>query len=161
MLQRREPIEGVEQKRCCQVARLDLWVQKRGELAKQSLILGVEKALIIVVGRDERRERHALEVGFDGSCFADCPYSYWVWRKRFEKVKGGDGADELMQSQRGLLLAVLDEVYAAVQTATHEDVCPLAQAQRLDFRHWLVGGKLAEEKEELWVGQVRPRLWEG
>ena len=43
-------------------------------------------------------------------------------------VKGGDGADELMQSQRGLLLAVLNEVYAAVQTATHEDVCPLAQA---------------------------------
>ena len=56
-----------------------------------------------------------------------------------------------MQSQRGLLLAVLDEVYAAVQTATHEDVCPLAQAQRLDFRHGLVGGKLAEEKEELRV----------
>lgn len=69
-----------------------------------------------------------MEVGFHGSYFADCPYSYWVWRKRFEKVKGGDGADELMQSQRGLLLAVLDEVYAAVQTATHEDVCPLAQA---------------------------------
>ena len=66
-----------------------------------------------------------------------------------------------MQSQRGLLLVVLDKVNAAVQTATHEDVCPLAQAQRLDFRHWLVGGKLAEEKEELWVGQVRSRLWEG
>ena len=61
-------------------------------------------------------------------------------------VKGGDGADELMQSLRGLLLAVLDEVNAAVQTATHEDVCPLAQAQHLDFRHRLVGGKLAEEK---------------
>lgn len=57
-----------------------------------------------------------------------------------------------MQSQRGLLLAVLDEVNAAVQTATHKDVCPLAQAQRLDFRHRLVGGKLAEEKEELRVG---------
>ena len=54
-----------------------------------------------------------------------------------------------MQSQRGLLLAVLDEVNAAVQTATHEDVCLLAQAQRLYFRHRLVGGKLAEEKEEL------------
>ena len=37
-------------------------------------------------------------------------------------VKGDDGADGLMQSQRGLLLAVLDEVYAAVQTATNEDV---------------------------------------
>ena len=128
LLQRREPIEGVEQKRWCQVARLDLWVQKRGEVVKQSLVLGVKKALIVVVGRDERRERHALEVGGDGSCFAECPYSYWVWRKRFEKVNGGDGADELMQSQRGLLLAVLDEVNAAVQTATHEDVCPLAQA---------------------------------
>ena len=57
-----------------------------------------------------------------------------------------------MQSQRGLLFAVLDEVNAAVQTATHEDVCPLAQAQRLDFRHRLVGGKLAEEKEELRIG---------
>ena len=57
-----------------------------------------------------------------------------------------------MQSQRGLLLVVLDEVYAAVQTATNEDVCPLAQAQRLDFRHRLVGGKLAEEKEELRIG---------
>ena len=56
-----------------------------------------------------------------------------------------------MQSQRGLLLAVLDEVYAAVQTTTHEDVCPLAQAQRLDFRHGLVGGKSAEEKEKLRV----------
>ena len=66
-----------------------------------------------------------------------------------------------MQSQRCLLLAVLDEVNAAVQTATNEDVCPLAQAQRLDFRHRLVGGKLAEEKEELRVGQVRPRLGEG
>ena len=66
-----------------------------------------------------------------------------------------------MQSQRGLLLAVLDEVYAAVQTATHEDVCPLAQAQRLDFRHRRVGGKLAEEKEVSRVGQVRPRLGEG
>ena len=66
-----------------------------------------------------------------------------------------------MQSQRGLLLAVLDEVNAAVQTATNEDVCPLAHAQRLDFRHRLVGGKLAEEKEELRVGQVRPRLGEG
>lgn len=57
-----------------------------------------------------------------------------------------------MQSQRGLLLAVLDEVNAAVQTATHEDVCLLAQAQCLDFRHGLVGNKLAEEKEELRVG---------
>lgn len=76
-------------------------------------------------------------------------------------VKGGDGADELMQSQRSLLLAVLNEVYAAVQTATHEDVCPLTQAQRLDFRQRLVGGKLAEEKEEMRVGQVRPRLGEG
>ena len=76
LLQRREPIEGVEQKRWCQVARLDLWVQKRGEVVKQSLVLGVKKALIVVVGRDERRERHALEVGGDGSCFADCPYSY-------------------------------------------------------------------------------------
>ena len=66
-----------------------------------------------------------------------------------------------MQSHRGLLLAVLDEVNAAVQTATHEDVCPLAQAQRLYFRHRLVGGKLAEEKEELRVRQVRPRLGEG
>ena len=76
-------------------------------------------------------------------------------------VKGGDGADELMQSQRSLLLAVLNEMYAAVQTATHEDVCPLAQAQRLDFRQRLVGGKLAEEKEKMRVGQVRPRLGEG
>ena len=66
-----------------------------------------------------------------------------------------------MQSQRGLLLAVLDEVNAAVQTATHKDVCPLAQTQRLDFHHRLVGDKLAEEKEELRVGQVRPRLGEG
>ena len=66
-----------------------------------------------------------------------------------------------MQSQRGLQLAVLDEVNAAIQTATHKDVCPLAQAQRLDFRHRLVGGKLAEEKEVLRVGQVRPRLGEG
>ena len=57
-----------------------------------------------------------------------------------------------MQSQRGLLLAVLDEVNAAIQTATNEDVCPLAQAQRLDFRHGLVGGKLAEEKVELQIG---------
>ena len=57
-----------------------------------------------------------------------------------------------MQSQRGLLFAVLDEVNAAVQTATHEDVCPLAQAQRLYFRHRLVGGKLAEEKVELLIG---------
>lgn len=76
-------------------------------------------------------------------------------------VKGGDGADEQMQNQRSLLLAVLDEVYAAVQTATHEDVCPMTQAQRLDFRHGLVSGKLAEEKEELRVGQVRPQLGEG
>ena len=81
LLQRREPIEGVEQKRWCQVARLDLWVQKRGEVVKQSLVLGVKKALIVVVARDERRERHALEVGGDGSCFADCPYSYWLWWK--------------------------------------------------------------------------------
>jgi len=36
------------------VARLDLWVQKRGEVVKQSLVLGVKKALIVVVGRDER-----------------------------------------------------------------------------------------------------------
>ncbi len=57
-----------------------------------------------------------------------------------------------MQSQRSLLLAALDEVNAAVQTTTHEDVCPLAQAQRLDFRHRLVGGKLAEEKVELQIG---------
>ena len=71
MLQRREPIEGVEQKRCCQVARLDLWVQKRGEVVKQSLVLGVEKTLIIVVGRYERRERYALEAGFDGSGSSD------------------------------------------------------------------------------------------
>lgn len=66
-----------------------------------------------------------------------------------------------MQSQRGLQLAVLDEVNAAARTATHEDVCPLAHAQRLDFCHRLVGGKLAEEKEELRVGQVCPRLGEG
>ena len=66
-----------------------------------------------------------------------------------------------MQSQRGLLLAVLDEVNAAVQTATHKDVCPLAQAQRLDFRHRLVGGKLAEEKEEF-AGQTSPpTTWGG
>ena len=60
-----------EQKRCCQVARLDLWVQKRGEVIEQSLVLGVEKALIVVAGRDKRRERHALEVGFDGSGSSD------------------------------------------------------------------------------------------
>ena len=54
LFQRREPIEGVEQKRWYQVARLDLWVQKRGEVVKQSLVLGVKKALIVVVGRDER-----------------------------------------------------------------------------------------------------------
>ena len=77
MLQRREPVEGVEQKRCCEVTRLYLWVQKRGELAKQSLVLGVEKALIIVVGRDERRERHALEVGFDGIGSSDFSYANW------------------------------------------------------------------------------------
>ena len=71
LFQRREPIEGVEQKRCCQVARLNLWIQKRGEVVKQSLVLGVEKTLIVVVGRDERRERHALEVGFDGSGSSD------------------------------------------------------------------------------------------
>ena len=66
-----------------------------------------------------------------------------------------------MQSQRGLLLAVLDEINAAVQTATHKDVCPLAQAQCLDFRHRLVGGKLAEEKEELRVGTSPPTTWGG
>lgn len=71
MLQRREPIEGVEQKRCCQVARLDHWVQKRGEVVKQSLVLGVEKALIIVVGRDERRKRDFQEVVGNGSCTLD------------------------------------------------------------------------------------------
>ena len=76
-------------------------------------------------------------------------------RRKFQlylAVKGGDGTDELAQGQRGLLLVVLDKVNAAVQTATHEDVCLLAQAQRLYFRHRLVGGKLAEEKEELRVG---------
>ena len=78
MLQRREPIEGVEQKRFCQVARLDLWVQKRGEVVKQSLVLGVEKALIIDVGRDERREWHALEVCFDGGCLANLADAHWV-----------------------------------------------------------------------------------
>ena len=114
--------------------------------------MGVEEALVIVVGGDERGERYALEVGGDGGCLADCPYAHWIWRERFEEVKGGDGADELAQGQRGLLLGVLDEVDVAVQTATHENVCPLAQAQRLDFRHRLVGGKLAEEKEELRVG---------
>lgn len=71
LLQRREPIEGVEQKRCCELRLLDLWVQKRGEVAKQSLVLGVEKALIVVVCRYERRERHALEVGGDGSGSSD------------------------------------------------------------------------------------------
>ena len=71
MLQRRKPIEGVEQKRCCELRLLDLRVQKRGEVAKQSLVLGVEKALIIDVGRDERREWHALEVCFDGSGSSD------------------------------------------------------------------------------------------
>ena len=77
LLQRREPIEGVEQKRCCQVARLDHWVQKRGEVVKQSLVLGVEKALIIVVGRDECREWHSLEVGFDGSGSSDFGDANW------------------------------------------------------------------------------------
>ena len=71
MLQRREPVEGVEQKRCCELQLLDLWVQKRGEVVKQSLVLGVEKALIIVVGRDECREWHALEVGGDGCGSSD------------------------------------------------------------------------------------------
>ena len=81
MLLRREPIEGVEQKRCCQVTRLDLWVQKRGEVAKQILVLGVEKALIVVVGRDERRERHALEVGGDGCGSADFSDANWLRSK--------------------------------------------------------------------------------
>ena len=80
MLQRREPVEGVEQKRCCQVARLNLWVQKCGDVVKQSLVLGVEKTLIKVVGRYERRERYTLEVGFDGSCS-----SYFV-------IRTGNGA---------------------------------------------------------------------
>ena len=62
------------------MARHDLWVQKRGEVAKQSLVLGVEKTLIKVVGRYERRERHTLEVGFDGSCS-----SYFV-------IRTGNGA---------------------------------------------------------------------
>ena len=74
----------------------------------------MEEALVIVVDGDESGERHTLEVGGDGCSLADCPYSYWVWRERFEEIKGGDGADELMQSQCGLLLAVLDEVNAAV-----------------------------------------------
>lgn len=97
-----------------------------------------------------------MEVGFDGSCFAECPYSYWVWRKRFEVVKGGNDADELAQGQGSMLFARLDVVTIAFQTATHEDVCPLAQAQCLDFRYRLVGGKLAEEEQKLVVGQVRP-----
>ena len=109
--------------------------------------MGVEEALVIVVSGDERGERNTLEVGGDGCCPADFADAHWIWRERFEVVKGGDGADELMQSQCGLLLGVLDEVDVAIQTATHEDVCPLAQAQRLDFRHGLVGGKLAEEKQ--------------
>ena len=87
MLQRREPIEGVEQKRCCQVARLDLWVQKRGEVAKQILVLGVEKALIVVVGRDERRERHALEVGGDGCCSSYFGDTNWQWRELAQEVQ--------------------------------------------------------------------------
>ena len=77
MLQRREPIEGVEQKRCCEVTRLYLWVQKRGEVAKQILVLGVEKALIVVVGRYECREWHSLEVGFDGSGSSDFGDANW------------------------------------------------------------------------------------
>ena len=81
MLQRREPIEGVEQKRCCQVSRLDHWVQKRGEVVKQILVLGVEKALIVVVGRDECRERHALEVGFDGFGSSDFCDANRQWSK--------------------------------------------------------------------------------
>ena len=76
--------------------------------------MGVEEALVIVVGGDERGERYALEVGGDGCRLADFPYSYWVWRERFEVVKDGDGADELTQSQCGLLLGVLDEVDVAV-----------------------------------------------
>ena len=63
------------------MTRLDLWVQKRGEVAKQSLVLGVEKALIVVVGRDERRERHALEVGFDGSGSSDFCDANRQWSK--------------------------------------------------------------------------------
>jgi len=55
-----------------------------------------------------------------------------------------------------MLFATLDVVTIAFQTATHEDVCPLAQAQCLDFRYRLVGGKLAEEEQKLVVGQVRP-----
>ena len=90
--------------------------------------MGVEEALVIVVGGDECGERHTLEVGGNGGSLADCPYSYWVWRERFEVIKGGDGADELAQSQCGLPLGVLDEVDVTVQTATHEDVCPSAQA---------------------------------
>ena len=43
--------------------------------------MGVEEALVIVVGGDKGGERHTLEVGGDGSCFADCPYAHWIWRE--------------------------------------------------------------------------------
>ena len=59
--------------------------------------MGVEEALVVVVGGDEGGERHTLEVGGDGSSLANYPYSYWVGRERFKEVKGGDGADELVQ----------------------------------------------------------------
>ena len=48
-------------------------------MAKQILVLGVEKALIVVVGRYERRERHALEVGFDGSGSSDFSDANQQW----------------------------------------------------------------------------------
>ncbi len=85
--------------------------------------------------------------------------------KMAEVVQGTNGGLYLADRQTRLFLGGVsthDEVRAiGGGTAQHTEVCPFEEAEREDFFHRLVGGKLAEEKEELWVRQVRPRLGEG
>ena len=77
----------------------------------------MEIALIVVVGRDESRERYALEVGFDGVGVSDFCDSCRVRRALGEVVECVCGCLNLAKGKYGFLLrgfSALDKVAAVV-----------------------------------------------
>lgn len=140
------------------------WVQERGEVFQQGLVLGVEETLVIVVAGDKSGERDALEVGFNGLRLADVRDVDGRFREMAEEVQEGSGGMDLAERELRFLLGLVAlpyKIVAVVQTAEHGDVAPLEQAEREDFFHGQVARELREEIQELAVREGLPTCGEG
>ena len=86
-----------------------------------SLCYGLD-TILIVVGRDECRERYPLEVGFDGSNSSYFGDTNWQWRELAQEIQRCRGCLHLSDGQRSLLLgrlAVFYEIVAVMRLTQH------------------------------------------